>query len=124
MSIVLLLHPTHRKFIKLLQKQTENNGCICFSQNEINEYKKIFSSTTKSIERHQRIYRIFLKAIQRTQAQQCNCAIILTSESVNEIEKNLRKVELRDPLITFRNSIIYPIITSVLRYILKRLQHH
>ena len=118
--MIWLLHPTHRKFIKLLKNYIKKKGFIYITTNDIEEYKNIFTATNMSVERHQRVYRIFLKAINRTQVEQNDVAGVVTLENIGKIESILRGIELSNPLVTFRNAVIYPILTSVLRYLLRR----
>lgn len=53
--MVWLLHPTHRKLIKLLRKHVEDNGVIFLTVKDIEDCNNIFTSTNFSYKRHQRV---------------------------------------------------------------------
>lgn len=104
--MILLLHPTHRKFIRLLREHVKDGSFFNLTQEDVAEYKMILNTTKNSKKRHQTIYRIFLHAIRRDKGDNTDAEIIINSESVGCIEKCLRKAELTKPLITLRNILV------------------
>lgn len=117
--MILLLHPTHRKFIRLLREHVIDGSFFNLTQEDVAEYKMILNTTKNSKKRHQTIYRIFLRAIRRDKKDNTNAEIIINSESVDYIEKVLRKAELKKPLITIRNILVLPLVRFLLRKIKK-----
>ena len=101
--MILLLHPTHRKFIKLLRNKVNNGDVIYIRQS-------VFNTSKNSQKRHQETYRIFLRAINRVHTEIPNNAIVINWSLVDHIESILRKVELKNPLRTIRNIILMKIV--------------
>lgn len=108
--MILLLHPTHRKFIKLLRDNVNNGEVIFLTTEDKNEWLSVLNKSKNSTKRHLATYRIFLRAINRVNTEIPNNAIVINSSSVNHIEVFLRKVELKNPLRTIRNIILMKIV--------------
>lgn len=108
--MILLLHPTHRKFIKLLRNKVNNGDVIYITQEDQSEWQSVFNTSKNSKKRHQATYRIFLRAINRVHTEIPNNAIVINMFSVDHIERFLRKVELKNPLRTIRNIIFMKIV--------------
>lgn len=119
--MILLLHPTHRKFIKLLRDNVNNGEVIFLTTEDKNEWLSVFNKSKNSTKRHLATYRIFLRAINRVNTEIPNNAIVINSSSVNHIEVFLRKVELKNPFRTIRNIILMKIIRVGFR-LLKRFE--
>ena len=117
--MILLLHPTHRKFFRLLREYVKGGNCIILTRKDVAEYELMLKITKNSKKIHQTIYRIFLRAIRRDKKDNTNAEIIINSESVDYIEKVLRKAELKKPLITIRNILVLPLVRFLLRKIKK-----
>ena len=61
-----LIHPTHRKFIRLLRGRIKAGYPIIFTQSDMEAYRNLWDKETMSmIDRHQSIYRIVLTALYR-----------------------------------------------------------
>ena len=119
--MILLLHPTHRKFIKLLRDNVNNGNVIFLTSEDKNEWQSVFNTSKNSKKRHLATYRIFIRAINRVHTEIPNNAIVINSSSVNHIESFLRKVELKNPFITIRNIILMKILRVGFR-LLKHLE--
>lgn len=111
--MILLLHPAHRKFIKLLHKQVDEGGFIVLTREDKIAITTAFKNSKKSHDRHRAVYRIFLQAIRRPQAELACDSVVLNSTSVDFIEKYLRKVELKNPCVTIRNILLMCIVRFV-----------
>jgi len=119
--MILLLHPTHRKFIKLLRDNVNNGEVIFLTTEDKNEWLSVLNKSNNSTKRHLATYRIFLRAINRVNTEIPNNAIVINSSLVNHIEVFLRKVELKNPFRTIRNIILMKIIRVGFR-LLKRFE--
>ena len=108
--MILLLHPTHRKFIKLLRNKVNNGDVIYITKEDQSEWQSVFNTSKNSKKRHQETYRIFLRAINRVHTEIPNNAIVINLSLVDHIESILRKVELKNPLRTIRNIILMKIV--------------
>lgn len=108
--MILLLHPTHRKFIKLLRNNVNNGEIIFLTSEDKNEWQSVFNKSKNSKKRHQATYRIFLRAINRVCTEIPDNVIVIDSSSVDYIEGFLRKVELKNPFRTIKNIILMRII--------------
>ena len=103
--MILLLHPTHRKFIRLLRDKVSKGDVIFITQEDLSEWKSVFSTSKNSKKRHQATYRILLRAINRICTEIPDSAIVINSSCVDYIERFLRKVELKNPIRTINNII-------------------
>ena len=93
---MLLLHPTHRKFIKLLHKHVSNGNVILLTMDDFLELEEGFKRTKNSLKRHQIVYKIFLRAINRPiVVPYCN-VIVIDELYVKRIEKYFRRLELKN----------------------------
>ncbi len=111
----ILLHPTHRKFVMLLREKINSGQPIIITQADLDEIHQLIIRSKKALVRHKGIYRIFLRAINRSSS---NCQdVYLNQESIDYIESVLCKVEWRNPLITMRNIILAPILRKMIRFI-------
>ena len=111
--MILLLHPTHRKLIKLLRKCVNDGGLIVLTREDEIAIYTAFKNSKKSQDRHRAVYRIFLQAIRRPQVELACGSIVLDSTAVDYIEKYLRKVELKNSCITIRNILLMCIVRFV-----------
>ena len=93
--MILLLHPTHRKFIKLLRDNVNNGEVIFLTTEDKNEWLPVLNKSKNSTKRHLATYRIFLRAINHVNTEIPNNAIVINSSCVDYIERFLRKVELK-----------------------------
>ena len=103
--MILLLHPTHRKFIRLLRDKVSKGDVTFITQEDLSEWKSVFSTSKNSKKRHQATYRILLRAINRICTEIPDSAIVINSSCVDYIERFLRKVELKNPIRTINNII-------------------
>lgn len=103
--MILLLHPTHRKFIRLLRDKVSKGDIIFITKEDQSEWQSVFSTSKNSKKRHQATYRILLRAINRVCTEIPDSAIVINSSCVDHIERFLRKVELMNPIRTINNII-------------------
>ena len=103
--MILLLHPTHRKFIRLLRDKVSKGDVTFITQEDLSEWKSVFSTSKNSKKGHQATYRILLRAINRICTEIPDSAIVINSSCVDYIERFLRKVELKNPIRTINNII-------------------
>ena len=107
--MIWLLHPSHRKFIKTLYKKVGPHGYIVITKYDLEAQEDLWAKTTNSKRRHQCIYRIIFKAINRV-AESVDKEQIWGIITVAAIETGLRRIELRSPIMTIINTILYPIL--------------
>lgn len=107
--MIWLLHPSHRKFIKTLYKKVGPHGYIVITKYDLEAQEDLWAKTTNSKRRHQCIYRIIFKAINRV-SESVDKEQIWKMITVKAIETWLRRIELKSPIITIRNTILYPIL--------------
>lgn len=107
--MIWLLHPSHRKFIKRLHDKVGPQGKIVITKDDLDIQKDLWAKTKNSQRRHQCIYRIIFKAINRV-AESVDKEQIWGIITVKAIETWLHRIELKSPIITIRNTILYPIL--------------
>lgn len=59
--MILLLHPTHRKFIKLLRNKVNNGDVIYITKEDQSEWQSVFNTSKNSKKRYQETYRYFFE---------------------------------------------------------------
>ena len=111
----ILLHPTHRKFVKLLREKINSGQPIIITQADLDEFERLMKRSKKALVRHKGIYKIFLRAINRSSI---DCQdVYVNQELIDYIESVLCKVEWYNPLITIRNIVLVPILRKIIRFI-------
>lgn len=106
---MLLIHPVHRRYIKLLRKQVEKGYPILLTQNDIDGLKDLFHKTKQKGERHRILYRLTLNAINRPEEETRKMGIsgMLGVKEIGFIEKTLAKAERRGLYASIMGSIIW-----------------
>lgn len=116
-----MIHPTHRKFIKILRESVEKDKPIVIIDEDIEDLKNLFNRTKKRGERHRGIYRIALRAMHRqpTELQGNNSIHYIDREEVAFIEKQFARVERKQLCATLQGAYLAPIIRSIIKRINK-----
>lgn len=118
--MVWLLHPSHRKFVKLLHQKVGANGFIVITKDDCITYDNLWTAhNNNSTKIHKGAYKIIITAVNR-QLEYNDITSIHRTISVNFIESKLRKNELHTPFRTVRNTVIYFIerfISKIIRQI-------
>lgn len=107
--MIWLLHPSHRKFIKRLHDKVGPQGKIVITKDDLDIQKDLWAKTKNSQRRHKGIYRIIFSAINR-RTESIDKEQIWGIITVEAIETGLRRIELKSPIMTIRNTILYPIL--------------
>ena len=111
----IILYPTHRKFIQILERETKYDGFVLLKNEDWIEIVKILGEENfTSVERHKKIYRCLLKIV-RTNDYKEDCFPFEISMIRNYISQRERKTFFR----TIRNIVLIPIINK-LEQIVKR----
>ena len=111
-----LLHPTHRKIIKLLRQHIKEGEHLIITQQDVSDYKKLMRRTQISMERHKGVYRLLLNIIRRTNFDEIG-VFVNDLEFISLIEKTFARAERKRLDITIRNIIARPILRCFLRWI-------
>ena len=116
----LLLHPTHRKFIRLLRDRVNSGYPIIITQSDNDAIKHMCEGAMTMIKRHQGIYRIVLTAVYRPIEEIVKDEKIyyIGYKSINIAEKCFFKAEWRHLGTTLGSGYLVPI----LRHIIKKLE--
>lgn len=112
--MILLLHPTHRKFVKLLRNKLGVDGVVILLNEDVFAILQLWRRATSSKSRHQGMYKIFIKAANRKWGDIPKDQISKFVK-VDEIASYLREIELKNPTKTLCNTIIVPFINSVIK---------
>lgn len=111
----ILLHPTHRKFIRILREHVEHGTPIIVTKSDKDAFKALVQRTKKSLARHKGIYRLLLRAMQRTVIHEGDT--ILNSLHIDYIESVFCDVERKNIFVTIRNIIVWPILCKVIKFL-------
>lgn len=117
--MIWVLHPSHRKFIQVLHKNVGVNGSIIITKDDFIAMEHLWNTTTNSMRKHQGLYKIIIRAT-NNQIKDVTIEQIWRVFKVDDIEAILRKIELKSLCRTIRNTVCYPILKYLPRYIAKQ----
>lgn len=100
---MILLHPAHRKIIRLLRQEVNIGRPIVIMDTDLVDFEKIIGGTKNALIRHKRIYRLLLRVIYRPYDESLGYDRVLDADLVNYIEKIFCTLEWRSPFRTFLN---------------------
>lgn len=120
MRMIILLHPSHRKFIKILYKKVGHDGYIALTNDDWTTFENLWPKNNyNSVKIHQGAYKIFINAANRRR-EQINHATVFRYIKVNQIESELRGTELRNIFRVIVNTLLYFVIKFLIRHIRKK----
>lgn len=92
-----LIHPTHRKYIKLLREKADSGNPIIITKKDWEDYVALIKSTNKKMARHQSVYRITLRAMNRSkeEVETEDIQVILDHNAINQIESFCQKPNIK-----------------------------
>lgn len=111
--MVVLFHPAHRKFIKLLRLYADRVTYINVTDLDKERIKELFLRTSKAYERHMSLYRLALEILNRNTSAEEGYAF--THEMVDAIEKTLVQAERRKTCSTFQGIFIMPLLQFLIK---------
>ncbi|MBO6169085.1 MAG: hypothetical protein J6O51_03850 [Bacteroidales bacterium] len=108
----ILLHPTHRKFVRIIRNRVNSGRPIILAKTDIKAFQDICQGTMTMLKRHQGIYRIVLTAANRPieGIEKNEKVCVLGNSLVNAIEKEFSKAEWRHPWTTVLSGYVVPIL--------------
>ena len=107
----LLIHPTHRKFIRLLRGRIKAGFPILFTESDKDAFKNLWTQDTMSmLDRHQRIYRIVLTALYRPidEIDENEKVYLVGGEYINLMEQAFFEAERKHLRTTLFSGYVYP----------------
>ena len=114
--MIWLLHPSHRKFIKILYKKVGHNGYIALTNDDWNIFVNLWQKNNYNSEKiHQGAYKIFINAANRRR-EEINHAEVYRYIKVKQIESELQGTELRNFFRVFVNTLLYNVIKFLIRH--------
>lgn len=104
----ILIHPTHRKFIRLLRKQFEKGTPVVILKKELDNIFETLPSIQTPTARNQYIYRETLRAINRplSKIQECTDLIVFREKNINLVESFYAQVERKHICSTLINTLV------------------
>jgi len=105
----LLIHPVHRRYIKLLRNQVKMGSPILLTQSDIDGFKDLCQSTKQKGKRHRGLYKLTLEAINRPEEKTRKIGVsgFIGKKEIEVIEKTLATLERRGLYATIMGSIIW-----------------
>ena len=109
-----IIHPTHRKFIRLLRERLREGTPIVIRKAEYDALLKELPLLQSATARNQIIYRLALRAMNRprSEMQQYDDLIIVNEQFIKGLESVYAKVERKQP----RPVKMVSILTSILKH--------
>lgn len=103
----LIIHPTHRRFLRLLREQYESGTPIVILKSELDDLFKRLSSFPSPTLRNQFVYREVLRAMNRPLSviQHCAGFVVFDDKCINTIETIFVKVERNHMFSTVLNAL-------------------
>lgn len=118
MRLFFLIHPTHRKYIKLLRDSIRNGYQLVFTDEDCRDFKQLMRSTKNRGKRHRGIYRLTLRAKNRpiSELEKEENKYVITERAIKSIEKQFAKVEWQTLGDTLKGAFVF----SLLKVFVKR----
>ena len=103
----LIIHPTHRRFLRLLREQYERGTPIVILKSDLDDLFKRLPSIPSPTLRNQFVYREVLRAMNRplSEIQHCAGFIVFDDKCINTIETKFAKVERNHMCSTVLNAL-------------------
>lgn len=112
-----LIHPSHRKFIKILYKKVGLDGYIALTNDDWTTLVNLWQKNNfNSAKIHQEAYKIIINAANRRR-EEVNHAEVYIYIKVKQIESKLRGTELRNFFLVIENTLLYYVIKFLIRHI-------
>lgn len=101
----LIIHPTHRKFLRILRERYECGTPVVILKSELDDLFKMLPSIPSPTLRNQFIYREVLRAMNRplSEIQHCTNFIVFNEKFIKKIEAAYAKVERNQMCFTLLN---------------------
>lgn len=117
-----LIHPTHRKFIKLLRDCVKKDTPIILTDEDVEKYKALFVKTQKMVERHHGIYRITLEAKNRPflSIKETSRVFVINNEMIDEIQKWFSVAERKNLRKTLYGALFMPFVRTLYKWVKPR----
>lgn len=120
---MILIHPTHKKFIKLLRDKANAGTPIIITKNDCKDFSELIKSTNARYKRHQGVYKITLRAMNRPR-DEINVEeiqTILDNNVIDYIEKIFSRLERKQLCATLKGAYIRPIFLALLKLLNKKI---
>lgn len=115
--MALLIHPAHRKFIKLLRSYADRNTIINITDQDKERLSDLIRRTDNALERHKSVYKLIFEILNRNIPPEEGYPF--THNMVDKIEQTLSRGEFRQPYITFIGAVVIPVLTFLLKKLKK-----
>lgn len=104
-----LIHPVHRKYIRLLREYVEKNYSLPLTEDDLEGFKQLISSTKQKGKRHRGLYKLTLQAINRPicETEKAGIKGCIGFNEIDMIEKHLAKAERRGLFDTIKGAFIW-----------------
>lgn len=118
----ILLHPTHRKFVRMIRDRVNSAQPIILTEVDVRAFQGICQGTMPMLKRHQGIYRIVLTAANRPidKIDKNEKVCVVGNKMVEVIEKSFSKAEWRHPLTTVLSGYVVPTLQRIVKKLLQR----
>ena len=113
-----IIHPTHRKFLRLLRNRLKEGNPIVIRKAELDNLFKDLPLLQSATARNQLVYRVALHAQNRplSEIQQYEDPIIVNKQFIKNLESAYAKVERKQPCTV----IMISILTLILKHYKRR----
>lgn len=116
-NYMMLIHPTHRKYIHLLRDRANSGNPVIVTKDDNEAFLELTHRTQQKMERHKGFYRITLRAINRDPVSIADDEFYgtLDNERIDAIERLLSQLERRNLPATLKSTFIKPILCKLIR---------
>jgi len=103
----LIIHPTHRRFLRLLRERYESGTAVIILKSELDDLFKRLPSIPSPTLRIQYVYREVLRAMNRplSEIQHCTGFVVFDDKCIKTIEAIIAKVERNHMCSTVLNAL-------------------
>ncbi len=112
-----LILPAHKKYIKLLRDRVYSGNPVVTTQKDWKDFWELVKTTKQRLPRHQGLYRITLRAMNRPQedVKTEDIIAILDNKAITIIENTLAKAEWKSLGATLTGAYVIPILRRVVK---------
>ena len=113
-----LIQPAHRRFVKILRDSYNNGTPVILNEEDLNKLTQLFQQgTMKAVERHEKLYRIFLRAKNRplsefTEEEKIR---VINKEVIQFIENRFFVAEWKHLRMTIMSSFMVPFLQWLIK---------
>ena len=114
----LLIHPTHRKFVRFLRSRFMNMTPVLLNEDDRNDLLSLVNiKTMPAVTRHKMLYKIFIRARYRpyNEFKDTDKVFVVDPQAISQMEKLFFKAEWKNIGMTIKSSFLLPLLRRLIK---------